>query len=116
MLDTLSLVQLIQQQGRIHQSRYQEQKTTARSVWEKLINNSQLQEQLIQKKSIGFLLPINTLYDSGIKTIDYAVCGIDGSQIYPDRHEGFSEYLINVGTAHFIYNLDSHAELKNKSQ
>jgi len=114
MLDTLSLVQLIQQQGRIQQSRYKEQKDTALAVWEKLINNIQLQEQLMHKKIIGFSLPLNTLYSSDTKIGDYAVCGIDGSQIYPDRHEGFSEYLLNIGTAHFIYSADSRAELKNK--
>lgn len=114
MLDTLSLVHLIQQQGRIHQSRYQEQKNTARSLWEKLIHDSQLQEMLMQKKSLGFTLPLNTVHKTDAKMGHYAVCGIDGSQIYPDRHEGFSEYLINVGTAHFMYNLDSSALLKNK--
>lgn len=35
----------------------------------------------------------------------YSVCGIDGSQIYPDRHEGFHEYLINIGVACFEYAL-----------
>lgn len=35
----------------------------------------------------------------------YSVCGIDGSQIYPDRHEGFHEYLINIGVAWFEYAL-----------
>jgi hypothetical protein len=114
MLDTLSLVQLIQQQGRIHQSRYQEQKDTARSVWQQLIHHNDLQQQLMQKNIIGFTQPINTSYNADVKSNHYAACGIDGSQIYPDRHEGFSEYLINVGTAHFMYNTVSDAELKSK--
>ena len=45
---------------------------------------------------------------------EYIVLSVDGSQIYPDRHEGFSEYLLNVGTAHFMYSSASRAELKNK--
>ncbi|MGA9530953.1 MAG: hypothetical protein WBQ73_03645, partial [Candidatus Babeliales bacterium] len=28
---------------------------------------------------------------------DYAVIGVDGSQVYPDKHEGVACYLINIG-------------------
>ncbi len=41
----------------------------------------------------------------------YSIMGIDGSQIYPDRHQGSSCYLINIGTATFRYNM---ATLQNQ--
>ncbi len=114
MLDTLHLVQLIQQQSDVQKTRYQEQKDSARSLWEKIIKNIDLQQQLLAKNSLSFNLPLDTIYNASTSVNEYAVCGIDGSQIYPDRHEGFSEYLINIGTAHFMYSASSRAELHTK--
>jgi len=36
-------------------------------------------------------------------TEPYAVVAVDGSQVYPDRHEGVSCFLINIGVAHIMY-------------
>ncbi|HXW85826.1 MAG TPA: DNA double-strand break repair nuclease NurA, partial [Candidatus Bathyarchaeia archaeon] len=38
--------------------------------------------------------------------IAYHLIAVDGSQIYPDRHEGFSCYVINIGTVilHYLTN------------
>jgi hypothetical protein len=33
----------------------------------------------------------------------YTICGVDGSQIYPDRHSGLWAYLINTATVVFSY-------------
>lgn len=33
----------------------------------------------------------------------YAVLAADGSQIYPDKHQGVSCYLVNTGIVHFVY-------------
>ena len=41
----------------------------------------------------------------------YAVIAVDGSQIYPDRHQGMSCYLLNSGVAHFLYNERSAVRL-----
>lgn len=41
----------------------------------------------------------------------YAVIAVDGSQIYPDRHQGMSCYLLNAGIAHFTYGEQSSARL-----
>src|SRR5689334_22952183 len=37
----------------------------------------------------------------------YRVLAIDGSQIYPDRHQGTSCYLINIGTVVLTYGTKS---------
>ncbi len=95
MLDTLACVKLIQQYASEYQSIYAKQLALARALWQ--------QEQQHQ--------PVYTASQS-LKSYD--VCGIDGSQIYPDRHEGFSEYLINIGSAFFTYNNTSSAQLCNK--
>ena len=39
---------------------------------------------------------------------DYSVIAVDGSQIYPDRHQGMACYLINTGTAFLHYSNQSH--------
>jgi hypothetical protein len=39
----------------------------------------------------------------------YCVLGMDGSQIYPDRHEGAACFLINVGAVHLHYGIGGQA-------
>ena len=41
----------------------------------------------------------------------YTVVAVDGSQIYPDRHQGVSCYLLNSGVAHFTYDMVSSVRL-----
>ena len=36
----------------------------------------------------------------------YAVIATDGSQIYPDKHQGVPCYVLNSGTAQFVYTTD----------
>lgn len=36
---------------------------------------------------------------------EYTCVGIDGSQIYPDRHQGISCYLLNIGICQITYGL-----------
>jgi hypothetical protein len=41
---------------------------------------------------------------------NYAVCAIDGSQIYPDRHlDGFDCFLINTAGCFLSYSSSSYA-------
>lgn len=39
----------------------------------------------------------------------YKIVAVDGSQIYPDRHEGVDSFLINIGLVNFAYSLRSEA-------
>lgn len=41
----------------------------------------------------------------------YSVVAVDGSQIYPDRHQGMACYLLNSGVAHFVYDTTSSVRL-----
>lgn len=50
-----------------------------------------------QAQRIDQAIPVTPL------TTDYTVGSIDGSQIYPDRHQGTSCYLINIGEVLFTY-------------
>jgi hypothetical protein len=51
-----------------------------------------------------------TISDS---TANYRVIAIDGSQIYPDRHQGTSCFLLNIGTAELSYGLPGKSVLLN---
>ena len=114
MLDTLACCALIQQQARTQQSHYVQQRDSARSIWAALVAKTALQERLLHNNILGFTLPIQSCYRVEKRIRHYAVCGVDGSQIYPNRHEGFSEYLVNIGTAHFVYHSTSYALLTTK--
>lgn len=73
----------------------------ARSVWDLLAEDQNFREK-IEQASSPWPLP---LWDGYLKeTISlepfpdsYYALGIDGSQIYPDKHQGTSCFLINVG-------------------
>ena len=94
MLDSVVCAQLIRQHTGAQQSLYAQQKKSALALW---------QQHAIAIKT----------YEVSPASDAYSVCAVDGSQIYPDRHEGFSEYLLNIGTARFVYGADSCAYLRN---
>lgn len=76
--------------------------------WKKLCAEKQLQQAIFETaavaKSIGnaSIGDRLTIQSAGNPPV-YTVCGIDGSQIYPDRHEQILFILINVGGAFFSY-------------
>jgi len=47
--------------------------------------------------------------------LPYQIMGIDGSAIYPDRHNGHDFYAINIAAAHFVYGIDyATAAIRNE--
>lgn len=80
--------------------------SSAREAWEKLVADPLAQYKAHACSSV-FLVPswnepLGQTY--GIEIPEpYAVVGVDGSQIYPDRHQGIGCYLINVGTFYIDY-------------
>jgi hypothetical protein len=50
--------------------------------------------------SLDAVIPVNP------QVQPYTIMAIDGSQIYPDRHQGTSCFLINIGSAIFSYGLE----------
>jgi hypothetical protein len=53
---------------------------------------------------------LSCVYDVADQKNSYEICAVDGSQIYPDRHQGIDCYLINIGIVHFIYNARSYVD------
>ncbi len=80
--------------------------SSARTAWEQLVADPLAQYKAHACSSV-FLVPswlqsLGSTFSIEIPQ-PYEVVGVDGSQIYPDRHQGIGCYLINVGTVHIDY-------------
>ncbi len=114
MLDIHAVSELLARHAPTQQSRWVQQISTARQIWHTLVADPALQAQACKKTMLVFEQPLNHIFFTDAVAKNYIVCGIDGSQIYPDRHEGFSEYLINIGTVIFTYGASSSALLQTR--
>lgn len=79
----------------------------ARASWQRLAADPTFIFKIREINS-PWLLPSWQGAVDAIETIEplyepYHVVSVDGSQIYPDRHQGSSCYLINIGTVHLSY-------------
>lgn len=100
---------------------YQREHITARQLWEKIRSDEQF-AQMVQQGSWPYLVPLWQGDLDGQELVggrldDYSVYAVDGSQIYPDRHQGVACYLINIGTALLQYGqLAGHSKAHFTSQ
>lgn len=90
----------------------------ARASWQRLVTDP-LAAQKIHSCVSPWLLPswqgqLDAVYDAPLLQESYRVIGIDGSQVYPDRHQGSSCYLINIGTVYIHYNAQSSVYVESK--
>lgn len=91
-----------------------------RHLWDYIINNNISYEQLkaVTNKQ---LIPkwheqINVCSNIGPEK-EYTAIAVDGSQIYPDRHQGIACYLLNIGICQISYGLkQSEVILKSDPQ
>lgn len=80
---------------------YSKEYDIAAQTWSIIVNDEQFQARLSEASS-PWLIPtwknsLSEKYQS--KSInDYIIIGVDGSQIYPDRHSGTLCSMVNVGT------------------
>lgn len=91
------------------------ERALAHAIFSWLQNNPSEAEKL-QALQSSFAIPTWQGAFDAIMPIEphehpYAVVAVDGSQIYPDRHQGLSCYLLNSGVAHFMYGEKSSARL-----
>ncbi len=79
----------------------------ARSVWQQASADPFLLQK-IQKLSTELLVPLwqgalDQSYQISKPPTTYCAASVDGSQIYPDRHQGTSCFLINIGSVQLMY-------------
>lgn len=75
-------------------------------IWDYIIKNPDILNKLPNCVSnINELIPVNTINSQ------YRVIGIDGSQIYPDRHQGVNCFLLNIGAIEITYGKSNGVKL-----
>lgn len=81
----------------------------AREIWQKIAHDETFYQKAQACKG-QLLVPswrgaLEQLIELEPLTKNYRVFSVDGSQIYPDRHQGISCYLINIGSVALSYGL-----------
>lgn len=111
MLDRAKVMQALQTISEQLFVDYSVEHEKARKVWEKIVADPTFIHKVraIQGKA-PFSIPTwnGTLDDSyhiPAMTDPYCVLAVDGSQIYPDKHQGTPSYLVNIGCAMVAYGL-----------
>lgn len=101
---------------------YSHELMALRKLWQQLCQDGALQYKL---QAVPSQLPVPT-WNGALDAVthieplsDYRVFSIDGSQIYPDKHQGTNCFLINTGLVDITYGSSSHQKkvtLSNKPQ
>ena len=85
----------------------------ARAAWKRLAADPQFGQKAASTSS-PWLIPswhgaVDATY--AVQTINepYQVISVDGSQIYPDKHQGTSCYLVNIGIVALQYGMGDNA-------
>lgn len=108
---------VIQHMGKDLFPDYRHEYDIACYTWHKICNDS-LFRYKIEGLSAPWPVPtwdgaLDSVYYVKRDSISYRIASVDGSQIYPDRHQGYSCFLINIGTASFMYGAQSSVLLDN---
>lgn len=114
MLDRTKLIQACRNYTSDVLITVQDERERGCALWRFFVHNIPVQEQI---RSVGDDR-ISGWSDLEVHTVStyqgpYTACSLDGSQIYPDRHQGFLGYLINIGRVALVYGATSRAELES---
>jgi hypothetical protein len=116
----LDLVKVMRELERVMPTLYTEssnERELARTLFYALLERPELLEQLKESQS-PYPVPLwQGALDEHMPVEahphPYAVLAVDGSQIYPDKHQGMQCYLINSGIVHFTYGQQSAVTLSS---
>lgn len=89
----------------------------ARASWQRLVADPLVVQKIASCVS-PWLLPtwqgkLDAVYAADLLQEPYRVIGVDGSQVYPDRHQGSSCYLINIGALYVHYDITSSVQVES---
>ena len=107
MLDHQKLVAQLDKASKDLCVKFAHERDIAKQVWQSIANDYDLSKKIKEKKW-PFLVPywnglIGISKDIDPLSLPYSVLAVDGSQIYYDKHQGPSCYLINVGSVLLRY-------------
>ncbi len=85
---------------------------TAQASWQRIVADPTFLHKAKQISS-PWLIPswtgqVDAIYDIDSLKNPYHVISVDGSQVYPDRHQGTSCYMVNIVTVEITYGLEQN--------
>ncbi len=107
MLDHAKLLEKLQNVSHKLFTDFSDERDLAKKIWLQICADPLFVHKL-SSISTPWMVPswVGNLNDSYLinpQNSSYCVLGVDGSQIYPDRHQGIGCYLINIGSVQIIY-------------
>lgn len=120
MLDKAKVLQALQEHTDKLFTDLSHEYSVARSAWEQLCKDPHF-AQKIMTSSLPWTMPlwqgdVGALFPVPIKNQQYVVLGVDGSQIYPDKHQGTMCSLINIGIVEISYKTDVVQPVRFRSE
>lgn len=99
---------------------YSDETATAQRIWDIICNDPDFAIKVASSHCPDLLLPtwqgkLDDVFDVNPVLSDYCVTAIDGSQIYPDKHQGTTCYLLNIGTVYLSYGSQNSAVQLNST-
>lgn len=88
----------------------------AQASWQRIVSDPLFAYKL-KEITPEFLIPewnekLDTIYRVNPQKNPYTVLASDGSQVYPDRHQGTSCFLVNIGTVELHYGSTTHKPVR----
>lgn len=107
MLDRTKVIRELQQLSNKLFLDHSNEHNLAREVWERLAADPAVRNK-VRQANAPWPVPtwqgkLDAVHKLPTQTQEYRIAAVDGSQIYPDRHQGTSCFLINVGTVELDY-------------
>lgn len=121
MLNQAKVLKALHERTKPFFAMYQQERLEAQSLFEQVAKDSSLALKIVVFSSQFTQTGLPYWSDSLDQkwSIDsqrnvYSVVAVDGSQIYPDRHQGVDCYLINIGTVLFTYGQKSSVQFTSE--
>jgi len=106
MLNRLKAAQAIRDAALTWQVTYRDVLSSYELLWQRLAADPELQVRVQSAlHDSRWLGEVTASLPISLREHPYAVCGVDGSQVFPDHHAGYSWYLINIGTCFLQYGI-----------
>lgn len=107
MLDRSKLIRALQERTDELFVDYGEEYAIARKIWDSIVTDGAL-SQKVRASASSLLVPhwqgnIDAQTTVPLSDDAYRCASVDGSQIYPDRHQGIGCFLINIGSVSITY-------------
>lgn len=97
---------------------YSKELAIAQQAWDAIVQDKDFAKK-VKDTTYPWIIPswvgqLDAEFEVQNNAKDYSVISVDGSQIYPDRHQGTSCFLINIGSVFIQYGQSSKVQFDSK--